>query len=157
MRKRYPTDLSDAEWSYIEPHLPTPRAPGRPRSHSLREILDAIFYIVRSGCAWRLLPHEFPPWKTVHHYFRMEGATDGAAFEAYVKHFLAPTLKRGQVVVMDNLQVHKMKRVRELVEDAGAEILLLPPYSPDFSPIEEAFSKVKGILRRIGARTHEAC
>jgi len=71
MRKRYPTDLSDAEWSYIEPHLPTPRAVGRPRRHSLREILDAIFYIVRSGCAWRLLPHEFPPWKTIHHYFRI--------------------------------------------------------------------------------------
>src|SRR5215216_80559 len=80
MRKRYPTDLSDAEWSYIEPHLPTPRAPGRPRRHSLREILDAIFYIVRSGCAWRLLPHEFPPWKTVHHYFRtwrIDGTWDG--------------------------------------------------------------------------------
>ena len=70
MRKRYPTDLSDAEWECIELHLPTPKAAGRPRIHPLREILDAIFYIVRSGCAWRLLPHEFPPWKTVHHYFR---------------------------------------------------------------------------------------
>src|SRR5918992_4565105 len=70
MRKRYPTDLSDAEWACIEPHLPTPRAAGRPRIRPLREILNAIFYIVRSGCAWRLLPHEFPPWKTVHHYFR---------------------------------------------------------------------------------------
>jgi len=59
-------------------------------------------------------------------------------------------------VVMDNLQVHKSTRVRELIEEAGAEILFLPPYSPDFSPIEEAFSKVKSILRRIGARTHEA-
>src|ERR687892_1423668 len=70
MRKHYPTDLSDAEWKCIEPHLPTPRAAGRPRRHSLREILDAIFYMVKSGCAWRLLPHEFPPWKTIHHYFR---------------------------------------------------------------------------------------
>jgi putative transposase len=70
MRKPYSTDLSDAEWECIEPHLPTPRAPGRPRVHTLREILNAIFYIVRSGCAWRLLPHDFPPWKTVHHYFR---------------------------------------------------------------------------------------
>ncbi len=70
MRKPYPTDLSDAEWKCIEPHLPTPKADGRPRIHPLREILNAIFYIVRSGCAWRLLPHEFPPWKTVHHYFR---------------------------------------------------------------------------------------
>ena len=70
MRKTYPTDLSDGEWSYIEPHLPAPRASGRPRVHTLREILDAIFYIVRSGCAWRLLPHDLPPWKTIHHYFR---------------------------------------------------------------------------------------
>jgi putative transposase len=70
MRKAYQTDLSDAEWSYIEPHVPTPRAPGRPRLHTPREILDAIFYVVRSGCSWRLLPHDFPPWKTVHHYFR---------------------------------------------------------------------------------------
>jgi putative transposase len=71
MRRAYQTDLSDAEWSYIEPHLPIPKAPGRPRLHPLREILDAIFYIARSGCAWRLLPHDFPPWKTVHHYLRI--------------------------------------------------------------------------------------
>ena len=70
MRRRYPTDLSDKQWSYIEPYLPDPRAPGRPRLHALREITDAIFYILRSGCAWRLLPHDFPPWKTIHHYFR---------------------------------------------------------------------------------------
>ena len=70
MERAYQTDLSDAEWSYVEPHLPAPEAPGRPRLHSPRQILDAVFYIVRSGCAWRLLPKEYPPWKTVHHYFR---------------------------------------------------------------------------------------
>src|SRR5215212_1174434 len=70
MRKPYPTDLSDAERACMEPHLPTPNAAGRPRVHSLREILNAIFYTVRSGCAWRPLPHDFPPRKTVHHYFR---------------------------------------------------------------------------------------
>jgi putative transposase len=70
MRRAYQIDLSDAEWSCIEAHLPVPKALGRPRLHTLREILDAIFYIVRSGCAWRLLPHDFPPWKTIHHYFR---------------------------------------------------------------------------------------
>jgi transposase len=86
----------------------------------------------------------------------VEGATDGAAFEAYVKHFLLPTLEEGQVVVMDNLQAHKSKRVRKLIESAGASVLFLPPYSPDFSPIEEAFSKVKAILRSIEARTQEA-
>src|SRR5215210_1826256 len=58
MRRAYQTDLSDAEWALIEPHLPAPRAPGRPRVHPLREILDAIFYVVRGGCTWRLLPHD---------------------------------------------------------------------------------------------------
>jgi putative transposase len=70
MRRPYLTDLSDAEWTYLKDQLPTPKAPGRPRVHTLREILNAIFYIVRSGCAWRLLPHDFPPWRTVYHYFR---------------------------------------------------------------------------------------
>ena len=70
MRKAYQTDLSDAEWSCLEPHLPSPKATGRPKMHTTREILNAIFYIVRGGCAWRLLPNDFPPWKTVYHYFR---------------------------------------------------------------------------------------
>jgi putative transposase len=70
MRKPYPTDLSDTEWTYLQGYLPTPQNDGRPRIHSLREILNAIFYIVKSGCPWRLLPHDFPPWKTVYHYFR---------------------------------------------------------------------------------------
>jgi putative transposase len=71
MRKRCQTNLSDAEWTRIESHLPVPKAAGRPRTHPPREILNAIFYVLRSGCAWRLLPHDFPPWKTVHHYFRV--------------------------------------------------------------------------------------
>jgi putative transposase len=70
MRRLYPTDLSDAEWACLEEYLPSPENDGRPRVHSLREILDAIFYVVKSGCPWRLLPHDFPPWKTVYHYFR---------------------------------------------------------------------------------------
>ncbi len=65
MRKHYPTDLSNAEWSYIEPHMPAPKGHGRPRIHSLREILDAIFYVLRSGCRWRMLPDDFPRWPTV--------------------------------------------------------------------------------------------
>ncbi|HIC93226.1 MAG TPA: IS5 family transposase [Anaerolineae bacterium] len=70
-REPYPSDLSDAEWEIIKPFLPSPKAKGRPRVHPLREILNAIFYIVRSGCVWRMLPHDFPPWKTVYHYFRL--------------------------------------------------------------------------------------
>src|ERR671916_2446000 len=70
MRRPYPTDLSDAEWKDIEPHLPVPKEHVRPRIHSLHEIFDVIFYVLRSGCQWRLLPHDFPRWPTVYHYFR---------------------------------------------------------------------------------------
>lgn len=70
MRKAYPTDTSDAEWAVLEPYFPLPEATGRPKLHGTRKILDAVFYVLRSGCAWRLLPHDFPPWNTVHHYFR---------------------------------------------------------------------------------------
>ncbi len=70
MRKPYSSDVSDKEWKYLQPHMPTPSGHGRPRIHSLREILDAIFYALRSGCQWRLLPHDFPRWPTVYHYFR---------------------------------------------------------------------------------------
>jgi transposase len=69
--QRYHTDLSDFEWAVLAPHFPLPQATGRPRRHSYREILNAIFYILRSGCAWRLLPRDLPPWKTVYHYFRL--------------------------------------------------------------------------------------
>jgi putative transposase len=68
--KTYPSDLADAEWSLLEPHLPGPNRRGRPRLHSPRNILDAVFYVLKSGCQWRMLPREFPPWKTVFHYFR---------------------------------------------------------------------------------------
>ena len=77
MRTTYPTDLTDAEWNYIEPYLPAPKATGRPPPYPLREILNAIFfYVLRSGCSWRLVPHDFPPWKGVYHCFgrfRLDG------------------------------------------------------------------------------------
>jgi transposase len=86
----------------------------------------------------------------------VEGATTKAVFETYIEKVLAPVLRPGQVVVMDNLTAHKGDRVRELVQERGCELLYLPPYSPDLNPIEEAFSKMKGILRKAGARTREA-
>ena len=86
----------------------------------------------------------------------IEGSTTKKVFEAYVEHFLASTLRPGQVVVMDNLGAHKGEKVREMIEGRGCELLYLPPYSPDLNPIEEAFSKIKGFLRQIGARTREA-
>jgi len=86
----------------------------------------------------------------------VEGATTREVFEAYLERVLAPTLRPGQVVVMDNLSAHKGGKVREIVEGAGCELLYLPPYSPDLNPIEQAFSKVKGLLRQAEARTREA-
>jgi transposase len=83
------------------------------------------------------------------------GATTKAVFETYVERVLAPSLKSGQIVVLDNLAAHKSERVTELIEARGCELTYLPPYSPDFNPIEEAFSKIKGILRKAGARTRE--
>jgi transposase len=86
----------------------------------------------------------------------VEGATTARVFETYVERVLAPTLRKGQVVVMDNLSAHKGERVRELIEDRGCELLYLPSYSPDLNPIEEAFSKIKGLLRKAQARSREA-
>jgi putative transposase len=68
--RKYPTDLSDDEWRCIGPHLPEHTGQGRPRLHGLRAILDAVFYVLKSGCPWRLLPREFPPWKSVYDWFR---------------------------------------------------------------------------------------
>ena len=66
----YPSDLSEAQWKLIAPLIPVPQSYGRPREFRLREIVNAIFYVLRSGCSWRMLPHDFPPWGTVYHYFR---------------------------------------------------------------------------------------
>src|SRR5688500_3773011 len=71
MRESYLTDLNDQEWELIKPHIPLATGEGRPRKHSFREILNAIFYLLKSGCAWRLLPHDFPKWQSVYHYFRL--------------------------------------------------------------------------------------
>ena len=84
-----------------------------------------------------------------------EGSTDRGVFEAYIEHALAPTLEAGRVVIMDNLPAHKPARVRELIEERGCELIYLSAYSPDFNPIEEAFAKIKGMLRQAGARTKD--
>jgi transposase len=86
----------------------------------------------------------------------VEGSTKAFVFEAYVEYFLAPTLKEGQIVVMDNLGAHKTDKVKELIEERGCKLWFLPAYSPDLNPIEEAFSKVKAHLRKSAARTRGA-
>ena len=83
----------------------------------------------------------------------LDGAMNGPAFLAYVEQVLAPELTPGDIVIMDNLPAHKVSGVRQAIEKAGAGLLLLPPYSPDFNPIEMAFAKLKALLRKAAART----
>lgn len=83
----------------------------------------------------------------------LDGAINGAAFRAYAEQVLAPTLTRGDTVILDNLPAHKTAGVREAVEKAGARLLFLPPYSPDFNPIENTFAKLKALLRARAERT----
>ena len=86
----------------------------------------------------------------------VEGATTARVFETYVQEVLAPSLRKGQIVVMDNLGAHRSKRIGELIERRGCELLYLPAYSPDYDPIEEAFAKVKNLLRKASARSKGA-
>ena len=86
----------------------------------------------------------------------VEGATTARVFETYVEKVLVPSLRPGQIVVMDNLGAHRPKRIRELIEQQGCELLYLPAYSPGHSPIEEAFAKIKNLLRKAAARSKEA-
>jgi len=85
--------------------------------------------------------------------FVYDGAMNGTVFRAYVEQMLVPTLKPGDIVIMDNLPAHKASGVRKAIEDAGAELRFLPPYSPDFNPIENAFAKLKAMLRAKAERT----
>jgi transposase len=85
----------------------------------------------------------------------VEGATTARVFEAYVKKVLAPSLHEEQIVVMDNLGAHRPKTIRDLIEQRGCELLYLPAYSPDYNPIEEAFAKIKSLLRKAAARSKE--
>ena len=86
-------------------------------------------------------------------FMSLQGAADGNAFRAYVDEVLVPTLRPGNVVVMDNLSVHKVVGVRQAIEDAGARLVFLPPYHPDLNPIEKLWSKLKTIMRGLQART----
>jgi transposase len=87
--------------------------------------------------------------------FALEGAVDSEAFLIYVERVLLPTLRGGEIVVLDNLACHKHPCVRQLIESVGAELWYLPPYSPDFNPIEKMWSKIKQTLRSLAARTFE--
>jgi transposase len=92
----------------------------------------------------------------LHEPWLIEGAMDTDSFAWYITEQLAPTLRPGQIVVLDNLSAHKADRIRQAIAARHCQLLFLPPYSPDFTPIEQAFSKIKAILRGLGARTKEA-
>lgn len=84
-----------------------------------------------------------------------DGPIDGLTFQTYVEHILVPTLREGQIVILDNYSIHKSELVRAMIEQAGCELWFLPTYSPDFNPIELSFSKVKAFLRRVKPRSFE--
>jgi transposase len=86
----------------------------------------------------------------------LDGSADAAAFETYIERILAPSLRPGQIVILDHLSIHLGPRIKQAIEARGCQLLFLPAYSPDSSPIEGAFSKLKAILRRVGARTRQA-
>ena len=136
-------DETSTHLSLTRTHARAPRgvrAVGRvPRNHDPRLSLVATLSLAGIGQAALALP----------------GAIDRAAFVAFVEQELVPRLRPGQIVVLDNLAVHKGARVQELIEGAGCRLLFLPPSSPDFTPIEQAFSKLKAHLRGVGARTRE--
>ncbi len=95
-------------------------------------------------------------WQGLQAPWTVEGAIDTPAFETYMREVLAPTLRPGQIVILDNLSVHKSAAIQQVIEARDCQLVFLPAYSPDLTPIEQAFSKLKAILRRLAARTREA-
>jgi putative transposase len=112
-RNPYPSDLTDEQWQLIEPLIPKPKPGGRPRTVCMREVINAILYLNRTGCAWRLLPHEFPPWGTVHYYYR-RFRLDGVWVQIHDRLRERVRLKNGRkptpsADIMDSQSVKRLK------------------------------------------------
>ena len=122
-RKRYPTDLTDSQWKRIEPLIPPAKPGGRPRSTDMRDVLDAIFYITRTGCAWRMLPHDFPPCKTVFDFFAKW--RDGGTWESIHARLRERVRRRAKrqreprIAVLDSQSVKTSDQAGERGFDAG--------------------------------------
>ena len=157
MRKAYPTDLSYAEWTRLQSYLPPPKAQGRLRTHSLRDVLDAIFYVLKSGCHWRLLPHDFPPWSTVYYHFRrfrMSGL-----WSLILKALRAAARKRvgkdpqPTAAIMDSQSVKTIEERRKRERPKRGSLLRVGPGRSERWKVERTFAWL-GSLRRLLVR-HE--
>lgn len=122
-RKQYPTDLSDSQWKRIEPLIPPAKPGGRPRTTEMRDVLDAVFYVTRTGCAWRMLPHDFPPWQTVYDFYSNWRDDDTwAKMNARLREQVRRKAKRKaepRIAVLDSQSVKTTDRGGESGFDAG--------------------------------------
>jgi transposase len=148
--------MADTPWEDLvfldETATPTTMTPLRGRAPRGQRVVGRVPRRRRQHLSWlaTLTPHGIGPSMV------LEGAVDRDAFDAFIEHQLVPTLRPGQIVVLDNLSVHKSAKAQAMLAAAGCRLCFLPTYSPDFNPIEQAFAKVKERLRRLQARTPDA-
>ena len=139
--KRYPSDLTDREWAVLEPLLPRPKEGGRPQEHSYQEIVNAIFYVDRAGCAWRMLPHDLTNWRTVYHYFRawrVDGSWERVQDALREKARVRVGCKRHLLVDTQGLLLEVKVLPANITDREGGQ-LLLPQVTGEFPSLSRLF------------------